>query len=420
MLIQTYKDFKDQALLGSGYSNQDLYDQINAVDPADEDWLEKVTRQVVLLALRKPIVVRQVKMLDTEWSRYMKKNLQLDKSNTMSNAIRLIDKSPINRWIISLYEQNWGYTRPLVHWLTDQTGDNKCPYIHTALRSVYKAENSNNDVNSIEDLKTFLNNPDIVTVFANYGAQLGGLKRIAGETTTNCTLYDWLLDETDINDEEVVMHDVIQNAEIAYDLGGGYATPYMSLLFKKPMVCADITDPTSAVVDPIMIKPPETMTVTSYLDLLQQQPWLEFDVNTDHFPQEYNSYFITSFGFATSTVAPPGDTQTWFDITYNAVKAIIELASIGKDVYFILYGRPTVRVHRNKIIAMRFVDKKLVHNWTYEDPYSTDSDHVFGTTYSLANDYANKGVKRRKQANKVRIKGRGGAPASGDSYDGPM
>ena len=127
MLIQTYKDFKDQALLGSGYSNQDLYDQINAVDPADEDWLEKVTRQVVLLALRKPIVVRQVKMLDTEWSRYMKKNLQLDKSNTMSNAIRLIDKSPINRWVISLYEQNWGYTRPLVHWLTDQTGDNKCP-----------------------------------------------------------------------------------------------------------------------------------------------------------------------------------------------------------------------------------------------------------------------------------------------------
>ena len=62
MLIQTYKDFKDQALLGSGYSNQDLYDQINAVDPADEDWLEKVTRQVVLLALRKPIVVRQVKI----------------------------------------------------------------------------------------------------------------------------------------------------------------------------------------------------------------------------------------------------------------------------------------------------------------------------------------------------------------------
>ena len=211
MLIQTYKDFKDQALLGSGYSNQDLYDQINAVDPADEDWLEKVTRQVVLLALRKPIVVRQVKMLDTEWSRYMKKNLQLDKSNTMSNAIRLIDKSPINRWVISLYEQNWGYTRPLVHWLTDQTGDNKCPYIHTAMRSVYKAENSNNDINSIEDLKTFLNNPDIVTVFANYGAQLGGLKRIAGETTTNCTLYDWLMEETNIDDEEVVMHDVIQN-----------------------------------------------------------------------------------------------------------------------------------------------------------------------------------------------------------------
>ena len=114
------------------------------------------------------------------------------------------------------------------------------------------------------------------------------------------------------------------------------------------------------------------------------------------------------------------DKETWFDITYNAIKSIIELASIGKDVYFILYGRPTVRVHRNKIIAMRFVDKKLVHNWTYEDPYSTDAEHVFGTTYSLANDYANKGLKRRKHANKVRIKGRGGAPATGDAYEGPM
>jgi hypothetical protein len=265
-----------------------------------------------------------------------------------------------------------------------------------------------------------MSNPDIITIVAGYGMNLGGLKRIAGETTTNCTLYDWLLTETNIDDEEAVMHDVIQAADVAYDLGGGYATPYMSLLFKKPMVCADVTDPTSAVVDPIMIKPPENMNVAGYLDLLQQQPWLEFDVNTSRFPLDYNSYFITSFGFATSTVAPIDDTQTWFDITYNAIKRIIELAAEGKDVYFILYGRPTVRVHVNKIIAMRFVDKQLVHNWTYEDPYSTDTEHVFGTTYSLANDFANKGSNRRKHAAKVRIKGRGGAPASGGTYTGPM
>ena len=420
MLIQTYKDFRDQALLGSDYSNQDCLDAINAIAPTDEFWCEKVTRQLVLLGLRKPIVVRQVKLLDTAWSQYMKKNLQLDKSNTMSNTVRLIDKSPINRWVISLYEQNWGQTRPLVQWLTDQTGDNKCPYIHTLLRTVYKAENNNNDINSIDDLKTFLNNPDIITIVNNYGLNVGGLKRIAGETTTNCTLYDWLLNETDINDEEVIMHDVIQAADVGYDLGGGYATPYMSLLFKKPMICADISDPSSAVVDPIMIKPPEDMSVTSYLDLLQQQPWLEFDVMESHFPLDKDKYFITSFGFATSTVAPDSDSLTWFDITYNSIKTIIEVAAAGKDLYFILYGRPTVRVNRNKIIAMRFVDKKLVHSWFYEDPYSTDADHVFGTTYSLANDFANKGSNRRKKASKVRIKGRGGAPATGDNYTGPM
>ena len=185
MLIQTYKDFRDQALLGSDYSNQDCLDAINAIEPTDEFWCEKVTRQLVLLGLRKPIVVRQVKLLDTAWSQYMKKNLQLDKSNTMSNTVRLIDKSPINRWVISLYEQNWGQTRPLVQWLTDQTGDNKCPYIHTLLRTVYKAENNNNDLTSIDDLKTMMANPDIITTVASYGMSLGGLKRIAGETTTS-------------------------------------------------------------------------------------------------------------------------------------------------------------------------------------------------------------------------------------------
>jgi len=70
------------------------------------------------------------------------------------------------------------------------------------------------------------------------------------------------------------------------------------------------------------------------------------------------------------------------------LNVLLELIAMGKDVYFILYGRPTTRIHQNKVIGMRFFNKELVDVEIYQDPFSTDTKYVFGTNSTLGNTTA--------------------------------
>lgn len=379
---ETYQQFVKQVSKGTSYSNTELLEQINNLDKDSEDYHELLTRLLVLLATKKPILVPQVKLSNkTAWMQYMKSNAIDTKSSAMANTVKMIDKSPINQWVITLYEENFANTRLLVNYVNGLQSRDKVPYIHILLKTLFKNMFSRK-LETEQDLRDLMSRTDLIDNVVKSSVTLGGLKKISGETATNTSIYTWLTTSGDFN----VLTDVIANAEAAYDLGGGYCTPALSMQFRKKLTSLDLLDPKTARTDNVVINvdPYFEVDTLQYLDLLDQQKWEEFDVFLSSINNQYNSYFITSFGFATSTVSNI-DNKTWIDTTYSAIKCITKLIAEGKDVYFILYGRPTARVHQNKVIGMRFVNKELVSTEIYQDPFSQETKYSFGTSAALSN-----------------------------------
>jgi len=384
---ETYQQFVRKVSKGTGYSNNEVIEQINSLDKDSEDYQELLTRALVLLATKKPLVTPLVKIAgNTAWMQYMKSNGIDTKASTMANTIKMIDKSPINQWIINLYEENWGNTRMFVNYINGLRSNNKIPYLHILLKSLYKSAYDEGKLETEQQLKDLMAREDLIDIVVRTSMNSGGLKKISGETATNTGIYKWVTESGDFK----VLHHAIANAEAAYDLGGGYATPALSIQFNKVLTSLDLIDPKSARdLDVVSLNIDSDLQISprEYLNLLDSQRWQEFDVFINHIDPSYNSYFITSFGFATSTVVGL-EGKTWIDTTYNAIKCIAELIAMGKDVYFILYGRPTTRIHQNKVIGMRFFNKELVDVEIYQDPFSTDTKYVFGTNSTLGNTTA--------------------------------
>lgn len=382
---ETYQQFVRKVSQGTGYSNNEIIEQIKNLDKTSEDYHELLTRALVLLATKKPLVTPMVKIAGkTAWMQYMKSNGIDTRASTMANTIKMIDKSPINQWIINLYEENWGNTRMFVNYVNGLRSKDKIPYLHILLKSLYKSAYDSGKLETEQDLKDLMARDDLIDIIVRSSMDTGGLKKLGGETATHTGIYRWLTESEDFR----VLPDVIQAAEAAYDLGGGYATPALSIQFNKVLTSLDIIDPKSARdldVVSLNVDPSLQISPKEYLNLLDSQRWEQFDVYLNHINSDYNSYFITSFGFATSTVVSV-EGKTWIDTTYNAIKCITELVALGKDVYFILYGRPTTRVHQNKVIGMRFVNKELVDFEIYQDPFSQDNKYVFGTSANLGNN----------------------------------
>ena len=381
-LNQTYLQFTKEVSRGTSKSNTEILSLINGLNHTDEDYLEEWTRLLVFLITKKPLVTPMVALdKNTNWARYMKSNGIDTKASAMANTIKMLDKNPVNEWIISAYEDNWANTRMLVNYINGLTGKDKVPYIQVFLRSMYKIIHNGEKLKTEEQLREMLVRTDLIDQVVGASVRLAGLKAIGGETATNPGFYSWLTE--DGNTDFKVLSDVIQSAEVAYDLGGGFCTPALSWQFNKKLIGLDLINPSEARNDPVPINMTGmSVTVEEYFDLLDQQPWQEFDVFLNHIDSSANSYFITSFGFASSTVSAPN--KTWIDTTYSAVKCIAELIAAGKDVYFILYGRPTIRVQQNKVIGMRFNNYELLDTEIYQDPFNTDtSGYNFGTTSQI-------------------------------------
>jgi hypothetical protein len=148
------------------------------------------------------------------------------------------------------------------------------------------------------------------------------------------------------------------------------------------MCSLDLIDPKRVLSGFYTLKQLSGMSDEDYREQIKRQKWEYFDVFTDQINDSYSTYFITSFGFVISTVAPTNGEGTWINTTYNGIKRIAELIGKGKSVYFILYGRPSVRIHRNKIISFKFENKKPTLIEILEDNYST-SKYSFGVSVKL-------------------------------------
>lgn len=377
--------FIEETKEGTLKSNSRLMYEINQLDTESPDFHEKLTRIIYLLVTKKPMVVNYAKLdRRTAWSKYLREN-NIPNNSLMANVIKALGKAgdigKIHDNVLNLYEDNYYNTRFFIRYLNSLKNEDKVPYLGVALNSISEFI-FDQPIKNLNDLKKLmmLSETEIIEKLTEISNKIGGLKRISGETNTDCNMYSWIPLEFDYDRE------FIKNADIAYDLGGGFTTPHLSYLFEKEMISLDRINPAIAKENKIKIVNPKHVPLEDYYNALEKQKWEPFDVFKDHINDSYDSYFITSFGFTTSTVAPHKNIKTedenmnTFHTSFHALKTITELIAKNKQVYFFLYGRPTGRVYQNKIITMKFINKKLVRYNFYVDVYSSKSKHNFGVT----------------------------------------
>ena len=386
-MIEQFDDklinFIEQNQYGTTLSNEQLIDNITCLDIRDPNYARNLTEIIFLLAIKRPIITNFIKLDPrTSWARYMKNN-KIENNSMMSNVVKFLSKndntSKVYDLLFNLYEQDYENTRFFIHYLNDQKDENKVPYFDMALNSIcYYC--LNRPFKKLKDLQELMQLPEhvIVEKMEKISQKVGGLKRISGETNTSCDSYSWLTTEFDLD------YEFIKSAETSYDIGGGFCTPYLSFLFQKDIISLDKIKPSIIEDVKIKIKLPKNINNEEYISMLKIQKWLPFDVFYDSIDDTSDSYFITSFGFATSTVAPPKDIIDLdkrvnnYYTTYYAIKRIVDLINKNKEVYFIFYGRPTTRVYYNKIIAMKFYNKNLHSYNFYSDAYSCKNNYNFG------------------------------------------
>ena len=378
-MLTNQNEFLLSVMADNRPSNEELLDEIKQLSSDDLEYAEKLARTLTTLCIVKPLTIKSIKLSKLlAWKVYMEDNKISKSHSTMANVIKLLDKSNINLFVVELYEENYLGVRDFVHRVNGLSGYNKVPYLHILLKSLAKQVTPNQKLNTKNNLKILFDSQDLNTQLDSWIAS-NEVKKYSGETVTSPGIYSWLTTDFPLDTKSIA------DAEIAYDLGGGFATPAMSILFNKPMVCLDINSPSNNA--NVVINTVKGLTVQEYRDLLSQQAYINFNVFTDEFPLEYNSYFITSFGFANSTVSTPENEtiagSSWVNTTYNCMKRLANLIAAGKEVYFLLYGRPTNRVHRNKVIAMKFKNKQFITSEIYDDNYSTKDTYNFGVTHVL-------------------------------------
>jgi len=370
---------------GTPKSNELLIQEIDQLDRDSSDYATRLCELIFLLVTKKPIITNYIKLDSrTAWFSYMKEN-RLPANSMMANVLKFLGKngSGVCDWVFQLYESDYANTRFLVHYLNSLEGEDKVPYLKIALQTISK-HMFGSPLSSIEVLKRLVEIPEneLMMELILLSKEVGGLKRIGGETNTDCNTYTWIADGFDRDKE------FIERADVAYDIGGGFCTPYLSMLFDKEMVSLDKIQPSIAQEHKIKIVLPPGIKQRDYYQLLERQKWEYFDVYESEINDSYSSYFITSFGFATSTVSPSKlekDSELSSEYTtYFAMKSVSDLIAKGKDVYFFFYGRPTTKVFHNKIVSMKFINKKLEYYNIYSDPYSSKNEHNFGLNKQVA------------------------------------
>lgn len=326
----------------------------------DDSTREEFTLKMMQLITKEPLLVNSFKLGSSHLRKYLYSIKDRKPKKTMMHIMmKHYLFNPRVRQIVELYENDVGYTREILHYLNDLKGKDKVPYVWVFFKALMKKV-YNQYGWSEQCLKNIVNNKDTIKHIKELQERSTGLKVYGGETNTNCQFYDHIADEPKFD----IDYDSIAQAEYRADLGGGLATPYISILLGADYVTHDLYDPKERAQDKyINIIPPLGMNELQYRELLSKQPWKEFNVyNKDGYPKDYDKYSIVSFGFLTSTVKTidPIDNSehNFVSTTYHGVKQIMDLVAMGKEVHCLFYGRPTIKTYENVVIQLKFKDNK--------------------------------------------------------------
>lgn len=240
---------------------------------------------------------------------------------TMNSWEKRTRSSVTLRYIFDLYAENYGHTREVLHHFL--ASPNGIPYFDLLIvKAAHDTYNLSIPMTYVPNELSPRSKANLKRIFADDGliewakSRPTDLKQYSGMTNSIIGIYDWISYD---NFRAATGFDQFPQAAEAYlDLGGGFATPDISRLIGKEFTSLDLLSPKDAEKWGLFFQelvswqtPKMSINATrlqtpaereAYLAKLATTKWLFSDVFVTPLPDQFVSYFITSFGFLSSTV----------------------------------------------------------------------------------------------------------------------
>jgi hypothetical protein len=305
----------------------------------------------------------------------------------MTQFERTASWSGMSRYLMDLYEKNFGTARESAHYLLNYKNYLPIPgmvlaqalYEKLGLEASFQVDQEVSEKSKKAIRQLLADNS-----FIDWAkSKTRSLRQYAGNANPTLGLYDWITYPQYA--EKVGLNRFRQDADVYYDLGGGFETPEVKRLLGHDFVSFDVLSPKMArkfnllafqldswrkpSLDQERVHTLKALDHEAYLAKLDQIPFRHFNIFEDSFLPKHKSYFITSFDFLGSAVGTHAENAFYmqnntipkiFATTYVGVRRIIELVALGKDVdLFAVLGSP-YRLYRFQTVYLSFRNHRLV------------------------------------------------------------
>ncbi len=290
----------------------------------------------------------------------------------------------ISLYAIFLYNRNYGQTRRIFSVLLNNDW-NTPPYLDLVIINLFRQILGL----SHTEIRDLLSGPfrlvayAMNTLFMDQGgafdAWIGSKKKklrfYGGSTNTVLGLFDSIL-----TDEKTGITRFNTDAEICYDLGGGFSTSEVSRLLGRDFVSADRRSPHLRQSDPELVVQEVSTTGeqqligteahAAFLDRQDRIGYQELDVLSQSFPTEAESYAIISTGFMTSAIYQRFKQHLGryaaLRVNIYAILRVMELVALGKAVDLFTLQTATGHAYKHKTCLLRWRDGRLIDLATTE------------------------------------------------------
>lgn len=258
--------------------------------------------------------------------------------------------------IICLYEDDYGDIRDVFEYLAAQRGLDGVAYFDKLVRSVAQIAGRSD---WFDDPRTMFDG-SFLERLRSLKTEGVRFKELSGLTHTVLGHYEWAFAEP-MSRRNGFADIAEETYDVAYDLGGGFATQYLASRFKQKLTCLDLFDPRTRAPHEHQLVGRQYASVGLEHDP-EATPFVQFDVYKNDYPLDFARYLITSFGFLGST---PGDVASGrqsnsepfsFSTIYAATSGICRLIAAGKEVTLAVYGRPSSTRFANLCYSLWFKD----------------------------------------------------------------
>lgn len=373
---------------GTLRSNAQIIEELTGLQLNSEDQVYRAAKLMCELLTKQSLVFTVNLPGNSNWRRDL---LSKENSNGMMNlAICFLDE--IAKFVIQLYEEDFGSVRETIQYLDDQSEPNNIPYLSTFLRTALEhLPGIRSDEIIFEKIRQAMDSRKLLIQWCEEQKARGSaLKYYGGQTNTWLGLYTELFQRM-----PQLPQKLIPNAEINIDLGGGFATPEVSENLGQKYTSYDLICPRDAREMGLQFKVDKrngkTVDTEAYLDLLDTQAFQKFDVFENDFPDGHQTYNICSFGFLNSSVKSLSPARPEFPAHLQALNTmffccwrIVRLAAKGKNVVLLTYGRAH-QSYMNKLMVFRFQEGRALEVYI---PAHIHSKTVFATGGSVGHNFS--------------------------------